>query len=119
MRRKQISDPKPFKALVHSQGEKIANLENENDRFIEEIKTLSTELEATEDRFLEAQEEVGQFFHDRITEMDKTITEKSVFVETLISQNKERNKEIENLENEILELLELVRNKNDHFVEEE
>ena len=68
---------------------------------------------------MEAQEEVGQFFHDRITDMDKIISEKNALVETLISQNKERNNEIENLEIEILELLELANNKNNHFVEEE
>ncbi|MHA1911747.1 MAG: hypothetical protein ACTSYA_08645 [Candidatus Kariarchaeaceae archaeon] len=120
LRRKQISDPKPFENLIHSQGEKITKLEYENNNLREEMKIISDELEATEGRFLEAQEEVGQFFHDRITEMDKVITEKSGLVETLILQNKERNNEIETLENEILELLEIVAiNKTENLIEEE
>ena len=120
LRRKQLSDPKPFETLVHSQGETITNLEHENERLREEITTINDELDATEDRFLEAQEEVGQFFHDRITEMDKIITEKNELVQTLNLQNKERNDEIEHLEVEILQLLEVVTlNKVDQIVEEE
>ncbi|MCG3218681.1 MAG: hypothetical protein KAR35_06725 [Candidatus Heimdallarchaeota archaeon] len=120
LRRKQISDPKPFETLVHSQGENITNLEFVNEELNEEIKTLRAELDATEDRFLEAQEEVGQFFHDRITDMDKIISEKEDLVEDLISQNKERNDEIEALENEIIELLGVVaERKVDQLIEEE
>ena len=70
-----------------------------------ELAVQSSNSTNTADDRESIQEEVGQFFHDRITDMDNLLNEKDELIKTLIGQNKERNTEIEKLELEILKLL--------------